>query len=782
MPADPAVAAAMPLADAPDATRGRAADELDFFLIEPGLFMRSSRHSRQLLIGFVLLASCGRVQTSTSADPELVFLSTRPELVTGGNVLVGIRSMQQARSLEIRVGARDVTHKLKAGPIAGVVGAETYALVGLLDELPPGETTLRFCWQPMGFFARIQCKDHLVRNHSVNGPILSGPQERPFVCESETFKTLTGLPLGPPLDSFCNITTRFERAYRRGEKWIPWNEGESLPPDAEQIELPDRGAIPFVIQIETGTINRGIYQIVLLDDVAGKKPLWNQRLIYSHGGGCRQGWYRQGSGTGPIRAGLLAKGYAVASSSLNVFGTNCNDLVASETSIMVKERFVERHGVPLFTIGTGDSGGSVQSHLSADNYPGLFDGLVVTSSFADVLSTNTFTLADARLLFNYFDKTALERFTVEQQDAITGFRQHTLLEMASRNAARIDAVEKPGNPPATAGAEFSENILQSERYHPGDNPNGARGTIYDHMVNVLGKTEHGKVGRPLDNEGIQYGLAAFFSGQIDAEGFLHLNEHIGGFDEDGQPMPERHRADPGATKAALRSGRFLFGGGGLAQTPIIDLRNYGDDDPKGDIHMLIHQFSTRARLNQANGNSDNQIMWLRPNSFRRLPVDAQTEEGLAQHRKLVDSRELFPAFDLLDRWLTAVLHDQGPGSRAEKVRRYRPHDATDTCWITNGDGFDEVREVLDMANPRRCLEAFPPSLTPRHVAGAPIANNVVKCQLRQLRRSDYGAAIDDEQWNRLQTIFTTGVCDWAKPGVFGEGTPKQFGGTWQRSL
>ena len=49
--------------------------------------------------------------------------------------------------------------------------------------------------------------------------------------------------------------------------------------------------------------------------------------------------------------------------------------------MMVKERFIEAYGPPLFTIGWGSSGGSHQQFGIADNYPGLLDALVVGSSF-----------------------------------------------------------------------------------------------------------------------------------------------------------------------------------------------------------------------------------------------------------------------------------------------------------------------------------------------------------------------------------------------------------------
>jgi hypothetical protein len=76
-----------------------------------------------------------------------------------------------------------------------------------------------------------------------------------------------------------------------------------------------------------------------------------------------------------ITDAVVGKGYAEASSTLNVFGNNCNDLLASETMMMVKERFIKAYGKPLFTFGRGGSGGSYQQIQTADNYPGLLDGI-----------------------------------------------------------------------------------------------------------------------------------------------------------------------------------------------------------------------------------------------------------------------------------------------------------------------------------------------------------------------------------------------------------------------
>jgi hypothetical protein len=41
--------------------------------------------------------------------------------------------------------------------------------------------------------------------------------------------------------------------------------------------------------------------------------------------------------------------------------------------------------VPAYTIGQGGSGGSMQQHLIAQNYPGLLDGIMPAASFPDTI-------------------------------------------------------------------------------------------------------------------------------------------------------------------------------------------------------------------------------------------------------------------------------------------------------------------------------------------------------------------------------------------------------------
>jgi hypothetical protein len=167
--------------------------------------------------------------------------------------------------------------------------------------------------------------------------------------------------------------------------------------------------VPYIVRLETGTINRAIYQTAVLHNPNDPAPGptapptgWNKRLIYPLGGGCIGGWYTQGPDlVTPLNDAWLRQGYGVASATLNTFGNNCNDLLSSETILMVKERFIESYGVPLFTIGTGSSGGAYQSNQTADNYPGTFDGIVTMNSFPDV-TTGMVPMHSSRLLELYF--------------------------------------------------------------------------------------------------------------------------------------------------------------------------------------------------------------------------------------------------------------------------------------------------------------------------------------------------------------------------------------------
>jgi hypothetical protein len=309
--------------------------------------------------------------------------------------------------------------------------------------------------------------------------------------------------------------------------------------------------------------------------------------------------------------------------------------------------------------------------------------------------------------------------------------------------------------------EFCPEVLpQMLRYHPTSNPRGARCDIYDHAITVYGRDPGtGFARRPLDNVGIQYGLRALNTGTITKEQFLDLNEKIGGFDGDANLVAARSVANMAALRAAYRTGRLTNGGGGLASTPIIDYRNYLDDAPMGDNHVRFHSFSLRERLIKANGHADNHIIYLEDNRYRaNLGTSPAYQETLRQ----------------MERWLTALTEDTSSDPAIVKVRRAKPSDLQDACW-TRDPASQKVAGKITRDPSSRCEQLYPSASFPREVAGGPVANDIIKCQLRPITASDYEGAFTADELARLRRIFPQGVCDWSRPGVGQE----RLAGTWQ---
>jgi hypothetical protein len=742
-------------------------------LVKPINFF-NKRLSLYVLYGLcvVLLFSCSAKetistagsteQTRTDAQISLQTLSTKPWLVSGGDVLIEL-------TLDKGISVQDVVLALdgiEQTSLLNQVAPSRFQAV--IRDLPEGDSVFT-----AGVAGQESAASLILSNYPISGPVISGPHETPFQCQTEEFELVSGELLGPAIDSDCSIPTRIDYVYwsAKDEIFKPLNRFLTInnPEDMAEIVNFKGESIPYIVRVETGTVNRAIYEIAMLHDSAdgGLNPWnsskdWNGKLVYTHGGGCRGGWYQQGSNTGGVmRHGLFEQGYAVTSSTLNVFGQNCNDLLASETHIMVKERFIENYGVPEYTIATGSSGGSYQSHQTADNYPGVFDGIIVGSSFPDVTSATIFTVADARLLNYYFTETNGEDFTIDQQRAISGFGSWASISNLARGAARLDPIYLLETPPEEQGGEVSINSLVSALYND-LSQSGIRATVYDHTVNVYGVVEEqSEAQRPLDNVGVQYGLSALNDGIITVNQFLKLNSGIGGFDRDMNHVPQRHRADPDAREKALESGRILFGGAGLASTPIIDYRSYRDHVENGDIHMIVHQFSTRQRLLAANGHSDNHVMQV---------------GGLWGFSE--DSPDLGNLFRQMDSWLMAIANDEEESDRATKVVINKPISLVDACWDNNGDQRLKIEQDQIFDGSNECSQLYPAYPTPRHVAGGPLANNIVSCNLRGANPSDYALSFDRQQFAELNRIFPDGVCDWARGDISGavhQGTWASFG-------
>jgi hypothetical protein len=638
-------------------------------------------------VAVVVTAGCSSSTDATSGDAEgyrVEALSTRPEYVSGGDVLVAIEA-PPGGSLEgvtVSVGDTDVTD---------VFAIDDGRLVGLVDGLPNGPSEI--VAEGDGSRGTLE-----VVNHPISGPLFSGSHLDPFVCKTEQFE------LGPPTDANCSAPTKT---------------------DQQQI-----GGVATTV--ERGVIDRSIYTIAFPNDG------WNGRLVYRFGGGCGTSYSQGSSFVNAADPSLLQKGYAVATSTLNTYQSLCNEVLSAEVALMVKEHFIETRGLPAFTIGEGGSGGAIQQLQIAQNYPGILDAIAPTVPFADALSTAQ-TVTDCGLLLGFFATPQGSQFSAEQQRAISGHR--------SFDTCRLWARSFLPNIDPTRGCD--PGIPADEIYDAESNRDGVRCTLQDVVRNISGTDPTtGFAPRPLDNTGVVYGVDAFNDGVISFEQLVELNTNIGGFDIDGAIVAERMSPPDGWFERAYATGRVTEGGG-LVDVPILLTNIY--TDALGDIHDRQRAFSIRERLGtDENARAENVVIWTFPSSGNLT----QTLTGAVG--------DTSAGTVLLDEWLTAAAADTGAGTWPEILARNRPADAVDRCVVADGQTVSGDG-IYDAANV--CTDEFPVAADARRVAGAPLRDDVLKCQTKPLDAAYFTREVSDEELAALSRVFPGGVCDWSLPGI-----------------
>jgi len=705
----------------------------------------------------VLLVACGSDDPPAPLPPapapspapdrvqEVRTLSNRADMISGGDVLaeVVLKSGQEAARVKVALNGADVT-----GSFAIRSDGRFKAL---LTGLRSGDNELAATYSDGPGIALT------VTNHSIGGPIFSGPQITPWICETGSFG------LGPSTDAQCNAPTQVRYVYKSTDpakvNFLPYDLN-NRPTDVASVMADTGATVPFIVRVETGTANRGIYVMTFVADpdknhTPFDPPLsWNGALIYSFQGGALP-QYRQGpidaskiggynnptdsallalaAGTG-LDSTALAKGYAVVNNTLNHFAQNTNSVVSAETAIMMKEKVAETLGEIKYTIGTGASGGSMQQHLLLNSYPGIIDGALPGALYPDVWSSNT-EVQDCSLLARYFDANAAMWSNVSQQNAV--FNNANELPGTCRAWVTIGTqygLDQGWNNPASAACFTAGGVLrdpitarQAWMYDPVSNPNGARCTLQDYQVNIFGRRASDRFAeRPYDNVGVQYGLNALKAGVITVEQFVHMNENVGGRDINWNWMSARTVATTEALERVYRSGQYnLFNN--AATTPLIDVRGCTNLE----IHSCYQSFKLRERVKEATGSNVTSVIFINK-------PGADMSHFLA-----------------MEKWVKAVKADAAAGTLAEKVARNRPAEAVDSCWISGVHTTDMTA----------CLNANPYYGEPRGAAGSPISAPAAKCQLAPLDRSAYGVTFTDAEWSRLQAVFPAGACDWSKPGV-----------------
>ncbi|HTX30874.1 MAG TPA: DUF6351 family protein [Solirubrobacteraceae bacterium] len=656
--------------------------------------------------------------------PRLTLVSVsnpRPELVSGGEVLVRADLGKGVDPADVRISSngQDVTSSFQRQPDG--------SLLGLVTGLAIGPNRL------VASVGRRFASSLDVVDHSVNGPVFSGKQQLPFVCQTTTF----GLAASSPPDCFAPTVVSYVYKNTSGA-FVPLADPASVPADAATATVNGQ-SVPYVVRIETGVIDRAVYQMAALYDGQAPSPLkpdtsWNGKLIYTFGGGCNSG-YTQGTATGGVLDDqFLSLGYAVASSTLNVLDQDCSTIISAEAAMMVKEHFIDTYGPTQFTIGWGGSGGAIQQYEIADSYPGILDGIVPSISFPDPLTTAG-PVTDCRLLDSFFAGPG-SSFTTAEKTAIAGYNDYTTCVSWDDTFANR----------ATATGSCNPAIIPpAEQWSP-SNPGGIICNSDEQIVNQLGvDPTTGFPNSPLDNVGVQYGLAALNSGAITPAQFATLNADIGGMNYAGAPVPQRTEASLKALRAVYADDLVNSGSLGLRTTPVIDQRLDLDFLGFGnDIHTTDWSFIIRARMLGANGTDGNQVI------IETEPTAA--EIGAADTYELAE----------MDAWLTNIENDHSHRDAQQKVLDDRPSGLSDGCYLS---ATDLLNQTLTDPGTGQCGTVYPVASNPRLVAGEPLSMPALKCGLKPLNFRDYSVSFTAAEQAELRQAFPTGVCDYNRPGV-----------------
>src|SRR5215510_4021575 len=260
-------------------------------------------------------------------------LSSRPELISGGSVL--IRIVGAAGAPAVTIDGKDVSGVFKAD-------AQGH-WVGLVDGLKDGDN--RLTAKGEGREAALT-----LRNHAINASLFAGPQQTPFLCENESHG------LASAKDESCAAPSTVKYFYRnKGGEWKPFDPKAARPADIGTTSTTEGKEVPLIVRQEKGVINRSAYLInILHDPAAGPLPTpisrsaasgWNGKAIYSFGPGVQSN-YHMGRGLGMMagtdgkfymedlgvgyRDSFITRGYAIVAGSLNVFGTNSDDVKSAE--------------------------------------------------------------------------------------------------------------------------------------------------------------------------------------------------------------------------------------------------------------------------------------------------------------------------------------------------------------------------------------------------------------------------------------------------------------------
>ena len=270
----------------------------------------------RLLLPAALLA-CSLSAPAAAAAPEIVVLSNRADLISGGDALVQINlppAVNPALGVKVALNGTLINSMFAVRPNG--------RYQGLVTGLNNGDNLLT-ATTPQGR-AKIT-----INNHPIGGPVFSGGQLQPWICATTVAQTVTvignsgstpptatattrvsGLN-SDPVDAQCDTPPTYSYYYQpkalegssctftiagAGPCFIAFptlNDPSTRPADSAIADFTnDRGdTAKSIVRVERGQINRNIYELVSFYDPAvasapwAPQKGWNQKLHWKFGAG-----------------------------------------------------------------------------------------------------------------------------------------------------------------------------------------------------------------------------------------------------------------------------------------------------------------------------------------------------------------------------------------------------------------------------------------------------------------------------------------------------------------
>ena len=349
--------------------------------------LQARRRARFLgtLAAFGLLAlalsgagNAGHPKGATHAIREITVLSNRADLISGGDALVAIdlgnADASRREGDPERERHHDRVRRARERPVRGTRHRSQRSGKNVLVARPASR---RHHGKSKHENEIVIGRQITIRNHPIGGPVFAGPQVTPFFCNPNA----SNPPLGAAIDAQCNAPTQGRAPlpqHRHANQFVAVRPRQPAAGGVDPADDHRRREDGAVHRPARDRARRTAASTRWRCSSTRRKPIepWSTdaavepQALLPVRRRVRERAQPDRARAACCRRRSSALGFAVATSSLNIYANNCNDVVSAEATMMTKEIVVERYGPLLYTMGNGGSAASMQQHLLADELPG----------------------------------------------------------------------------------------------------------------------------------------------------------------------------------------------------------------------------------------------------------------------------------------------------------------------------------------------------------------------------------------------------------------------------